>query len=168
MRVDRCSAVWGLVGVLAGAAIVGAGRAEDAEENIIAAREFRVVDEGGNVRAQLGLLQGQVPYLYLRHDDGRPRVRLMVLPDGAAELRLGAKNEAPSAMLGSAADGTPSLVLRTDDRKRAVLEVGDNGIAALSLNDDRGLPRVLLAGYAAGEGSMMILDERKVPIWLAP
>ena len=168
MRGNLSSAAWGLVGVILGAAIVGVGRAQDAGDKVVSAQEFRLVDGAGNVWGEFGVLQGEMPYLSLRHADGRPRIRLLVLPDGAAEIRFGEKNEAPAVVLGTAADGHPSLVLRKGLEKRAVLEVGGNGIAALSLNDDRGLPRTLLAGYAAGEGSLMVLDERGMPVWLAP
>lgn len=72
------------------------------------AEKFMIVDEAGNKRAVLGILQGE-PSLTLYGPDGKERMTLRLNAEGDPSLELYDRQGKVRAVLGLAADGSPSL-----------------------------------------------------------
>ncbi|MBW2052126.1 MAG: hypothetical protein JRI85_07780 [Deltaproteobacteria bacterium] len=75
---------------------------------VMMAEKFMIVDESGNKRAILGILQGE-PGVVLYGHDGKERLTLRLNSEGDPSLKLNDREGRVRAVLELAADGSPSL-----------------------------------------------------------
>ncbi|MGC9316821.1 MAG: hypothetical protein ACP5KN_02150 [Armatimonadota bacterium] len=151
----------GLVGGLFSDRMPGrAAFAQEAAPGVVEAREFRVVDEGGTLRAMLGMTE-EGPRMRLCDDggqarigasaqadgsagltiydgEGRQRVNCGVLPDGSAGFAVvDARDEPGGAMLRVAPDGHRGLIVseRGGEPPAVELAIDPAGVRYLHLRD---------------------------------
>ncbi len=93
-------------------------------------------------------------------------------PDGtveAQELVVMDKDGKKRAWLGVDADGTPGLMLfGQDERVRAVLGVGPDGLTLLALDDANGKKHAELGVASDGTPGLVLSDKDGTPVWSAP
>jgi hypothetical protein len=152
----------------------------------IEARSFRVVDDAGSARAELGLdaggfprffmatagvryveaTGGPQPSLVMRDYKGADRAALRVAADpngteGAALVILDAAKRT-SAQFGSTLDGRPSLDLYDrEGRHRATIRVEVNGTPHVNLFTPDGVGGIAAATPSAGTSQLQFLDDAK-------
>ena len=94
-------------------------------ERAVAAHNFLVRDANGVKRAELGLERDGSPALRLNNPSGRPRILMLLRPDGSALCRLMDEQARNRAELSLEKDGSPRFELAgRDGRTRVALGVG--------------------------------------------
>jgi hypothetical protein len=103
--------------------------------NVIASREFQLIDASGHPRAILGVRNGS-PGLFLLGKDDTIRLHLLLLEDDSAGLLLNDSRGVVRAKIVDVADDLPAIAL-TDQagRNRLVLSLLKDGRASLVLFD---------------------------------
>ena len=120
----------------------GPASAQDTALEAVTAKEFRLVDREGELRAALFTAPDGRPGLSLLDEDGRQRVSLCLLEEGAAALGLFDAEGRLRAEVAVLADGVPTLNVRdSSGANRAVLSMSAAGDAALSIADEKQRPR---------------------------
>jgi hypothetical protein len=117
----------------------------DITAEVMSARQFRLVDSRGQIRAVLGFIPA---------------------PDGPPALVLYDGHKAQRATVALDAAGSPALIL-ADAKKhaRAALSVMEDGSASLLLRGDGKQPRAMLMLMPNGKASLMLFDERGKTTW---
>jgi len=112
---------------------------------VMSAKQFRLVDSRGQVRAALGFIPA---------------------PDGPPALVLYDGHKAQRATVALDAGGSPSLILG-DAKKhaRASLSVMEDGSTSLMLRGDGKQPRAVLMLMPDGKASLTLFDERGKATW---
>lgn len=139
-------------------------------QETVRARLFELVDEEGNVRAELGIEPDGFPGLNLIDKDGVGRIGLTLI-GGSPGLLLLDGNGMPRTLLRvGGPDETSSLALMGEDAKpRATLSVERDGSSFLTLADPGGMRRVSLTAFGEDGASALILHDRDGnEIWRAP
>ncbi len=119
---------------------------------VVEARELRIIDDAGVVRAVLGMTRGRggrgaAPRLTLMHKDGTE----------AFEVTL-ARDE-PVVRLTDAAGRTRIFL--------AVAGIGGDE-ARIALSDDAGRPRLFIGVRSSGRPTLAVYDAAKKKVWEAP
>jgi hypothetical protein len=133
------------VAAVAYAAAKASARTNELTAEVMSAKQFRLVDSRGQVRAALGFIPA---------------------PDGPPALVLYDGHKAQRATVALDAGGSPSLILG-DAKKhaRAALSVMEDGSASLMLRGDGKQPRAMLMLMPNGKASLTLFDERGKATW---
>ncbi len=119
------------------------------QASIVEAREFRITDDAGVVRAVLGMTRGRsgAPHLSLMHDDGTE----------AFEVTL-ARDEPVMRLTDSA--GRTRVFL-------AIAGIGSDE-ARIALSDGEGRPRLFIGVRSGGKPTLAVYDAAKKKVWETP
>ena len=120
-------------------------RTDELTAEVMSAKQFRLVDSRGQIRAALGFIPA---------------------PDGSPALVLYDGHKAQRATVALDAGGSPALIL-ADARKhaRAALSVMEDGSTSLMLRGDGKQPRAMLMLMPNGKASLTMFDERGKATW---
>ena len=119
--------------------------------HIVEAREFRITDDAGVVRAVLGMTAGRgragSPHLSLMHEDGSEAFEVMLARD--------------------------EPVMRLTDsggRTRVFLAIAGIGSdeASIALSDGQGRPRLFIGVGSGGKPTLAVYDAAKKKVWETP
>ncbi len=124
--------------------LFNAPRAE-AQNTVVRAQSFEVVDGTGRTRAALGIDNGTIG-LFLIDGNGTTRISATLLPDGS-----------PSFILSDAAH-----------QGRAYLTLGRGGFATLNLADAQGHLRAVLSDASGVPSGLAFYDSDSNLLWSAP
>ena len=101
---------------------------------------FSLVDERKTIRASLELLPEGVTQLQLFDEQGKPRSSIKVWKDGESETVLRDAAGTPRATMSASEEGSSLSLADGDQRVRASLEIGADGVVRLLLFDEDGDP----------------------------
>jgi len=135
-------------------------------------------DQNGKTRAVLMVLANGAAGLFVDDQNGKTRVLLGVGADGTPAVSLLDQNEKRRAALGVGADGTPLLSLADQNEKiRAELSVHTSGPSLVLRDENRNravLGHTALEATATGTveqrpaSSLVLFDKDGKAIWRAP
>lgn len=146
--------VWAL-GSLIISGIIGSGIGARATQEVVVAREFRLVDEGDGTRATLRMIHDR-PELVFLGADGETRLKLMLHDDGDPSLTL--QNNGAFTNISSG-----FLKLRTSDRRYStvMLPSGLKMFGPRSVSE----PQVKIGVSTETGGTELSLQEGPPEIW---
>ena len=134
---------------------------ENIQANRIQARSFELVDESGNIRAQLAC-ENEIVAMDFFELDNTPRISVglnrtgaagMALFDGQGKIRMRVSVEEDSS-------GATILNFRdAQDRIRAELLLESSGNIGLAMTDEWGHSRMITKVTPDGEASVAVSDE---------
>jgi hypothetical protein len=137
---------------------------EGAGPGIVEAREFRLVDTSGEVRAVLGFLPDGTPRLSFGHEATQTRVFVGVLPDGTGALILGQGEPGPEVRVEASRAGLTGLAaLDSQGLDRMGMGVLPDDRCGLSLQNARGGEVASVVVYPSGLSNVILLDEQGRP-----
>ena len=151
--------------------IVSAEEEEKAASEIpevITAREFRLVDKEGKLKAALHLSKDGLPALLL-YDKDRVTVRLEIAEDGSTQLVFLDGKGVSRTKIALSPEGLPCLGLYNQEGNlSAELALsGDNGgLPALRLRDKDGEPKAILHLSKDGLPALLLYDKSKATVRL--
>ena len=93
----------------------------------VAAGEFQLVDEAGNVRAVLGLADKGTANLLIKDQKGNSRVVLGLTPDGASDFILADGGNIPRAEIRVPKQGQPNILFY-DELGKVISEFKPGGV----------------------------------------
>jgi len=120
-----------------------------AQTRVVEAREVRITDDAGVVRAVLGMTRGR---------GGSPRLSLMH-EDGTAAFEATLARDEPVVRLTDAAGRTRVFL--------AVAGIGGDE-ARIALSDGAGRPRLFIGVRSGGRPTLAVYDAAKKKVWEAP
>ena len=139
-RLERENRRWrraGSLTCLGIAALLLMGQAQS-RERVVEAQQFLVRDSTGEVRAALGLSDGD-PKLILFDKDGTSRAALSLVPSGSPFLTLADRDGRPRAALTVLPDGSPILTFSDATiTERIEIRLRDEGVPDLRLYEKDG------------------------------
>jgi len=133
----------------AGAAKRASTERARAQTRVVEAREVRITDDAGVVRAVLGMTRGR---------GGSPRLSLMH-EDGTAAFEATLARDEPVVRLTDAAGRTRVFL--------AVAGIGGDE-ARIALSDGAGRPRLFIGVRSGGRPTLAVYDAAKKKVWEAP
>lgn len=157
-------AITAILAGLAVALMVVAGRygLPGTTADIVAAKQFVMRDDRGNVRGIWATDEKGAARLLLQDSEGRPRLRLSLLDDGGSGLSLvdaAGNNRLVAALL---PDQSLSLVLAdADGRTRSVYGLAGDGTSSLVFTNKSGVTRASMGVDRRGEGTVIVSDDRR-------
>ena len=109
-------------------------------QDVVQAKKFQIVDDSGQVRAELGMFGGDGVEFILRDREGTPQLQALVSDHGYS-LRLGGDWHEPSVTI-DVLDGSPSLTLNeiipSPDSNRGIsMGIRDEGVYLDLFNEGR-------------------------------
>lgn len=135
--------------------------------NIVTAREVRVIDERGEVRATLAVSPKGTASLALLGQDGTPRAELIVQADGQTMLQL-RDGEQPRVALVQRPSGEPGLFFKAQDGRQSVLGLHGEGKPGLVLADSEGVPLLYFLMEEHPQPGLILADKDGRILWFAP
>lgn len=139
----------------------------DAHLNVVTAREIRVIDERGEVRATLAVSPKGSASLVLLSQDGTPRAELIVQADGQTMLQLRDEDQ-PRVALAQRPSGEPGLFFKARDGTKAVLGLHGDKKPGLVLADKDGVPLVYFLMEDKPRPGLILADKDGRILWFAP
>lgn len=126
---------------------------------IVEAREFRLVDDGGNILAVLGAGDNGSAALEI-YKSGTPRLRVGTDEVGRVSLSLKDNAGTISARLSVDSSGSPTVFTIRDapERLRAQILLQDDGGVGITLTDQSGNKSTSLETHADGYSYVALYD----------
>ena len=137
------------------------------QDNVISAREFRVLDKDGKTRASLGLSTAGESALNLFDREEKIRVQLQVTEEGPPGWGLFDEEGDPRLVVNLSENGSPALVLLQKERKwRAAFRLFQDGNPTLDFANEAGYVKSRLS--VDGEIPMLSFYDNEEIVWSAP
>ena len=148
--------------VTAAAVAYAAGKAKAAVPQVVRAQKFELVDGQGKVRVSLSILADGAARLDMLDKDAKSRAALRLWPDGSPRLDMVDKDGKKRMMLGVMDDGRPGLTLTRGVRDRGGLVLGFTtpDIPSLALSSADGFVRTDLTVTPGGGARVTLYDEK--------
>jgi hypothetical protein len=149
--------------LLAGALGVGGlmGANGETVAKVLRAREFRLEDESGRLRASLTMRPDGTPGMALFDKEGKVRLSLDLAAEGAPGVHLHDPRGALRGALAVRPDGTPGIALFDDSGAiRASVDVGTDKSSGVHVYDSQGVLRGAMALRPDGSPAVGLFNAR--------
>ena len=136
--------------------------------DVVTARQFILVDDRGQIRAQLGTAVG-FTHLGLNDKHGKSRIALSVAPNGTSLLEFKGSEGQPIVTLAALKSESAAFSLSTKNvRNLVLLSTNVDGSSMFAISDKNKRPRIVLDVPTGNSASYRLFDENGNNLPLRP
>jgi hypothetical protein len=145
-------------------------QASSLPKDVVAAKQFALVDNEGKIRATLNMTDTGDSVLKIKSKDSEAKVTLGVSFEGKPFFFISDKEGQPRIGMGQLIDESPSLTFfgKGGQGRIGISLLNEDDMPLLSLVSDRGIARAKLGLNPSGDPFLIFLDENEREIQKLP